>query len=222
MNLVSSLIDHLGLTENHIYEVVLSTYGREGRPHAAPMGMTFRQPREIIIRPFKTSLTYNNLCESRCGVVNITSDPELFYRTAFKETLPSGESPQEWFETAKKVKAPRLKLAPYHIEFVVKWIGEESRERAIISCEVKGFKGEKIFSRPYCRAAFASIECIIHATRIKEYLSRGWVETAEELIRLVNNYRSLCERVAPHSKYTKIVDELLAFIEIWRQQAKVG
>ncbi|MFQ5710670.1 MAG: DUF447 domain-containing protein [Candidatus Geothermarchaeales archaeon] len=219
---MSSPLNRLGLLEGHIYETVVSTYRDDGEPHAAPMGIVLGEPGELIIRPFKTTLTCANLLRSRCGVANVTSDPEIFYRTAFKEANPGGRVPPEWFEAAEEVEAPRLKSADAHIAFVVTQVEEESGDRARVTCKIMGVEMERVFPRPYCRGVFATIECIIHATRIREYLSRGWVEDAEELLRLMSHYRSLCERVAPNSRYTSILSELDEYIKAWKQSGGVS
>ena len=76
----------------------MSTYNAEGEPSAAPMGVESKDMKHLIIRPYVSSLTYENLKTRRCAVVNVTSDPEMFYRTAFKVIDPHLRIPSEWFK----------------------------------------------------------------------------------------------------------------------------
>jgi hypothetical protein len=210
-------MDRMDLTVGCVYEVIVSTYGEGGRPHAAPMGMIFKGSREMILRPFKKSRTYINLSSTMCGVADVSADPEIFYKTAFKEANPGGRLPLEWFEPAERVEAPRLRDSYLHIEFSVVRVEDEGEGRARITCGVEGIGGERVLPKPYCRGTYATIECIIHATRIREYLREDRLGEAEDLIHLVNYYRDLAYRVAPTSEYAGIIDDLIASIDSWRK-----
>jgi hypothetical protein len=70
--------------------------------------------------------------------------------------------------------------------------------------------------KAYSRAAFALIESVIHATRVKEYLASGRVGDAEQLLSLIDHYRTLVERVAPGSRYALVMADLLKRVESWR------
>src|SRR4030042_727868 len=74
-------------------------------------------------------LTYKNLQRKRCAVINVTSNAELFFRTAFKEANNDGEMPLEWFEKAETVDAPRLRMADAFIEVNVVKISPLDAER---------------------------------------------------------------------------------------------
>lgn len=215
--MATSLFD-IGFPKGHTYEVIVSTYGRSRVPNAAPMGMNVEDPQLFILRPFKTSLTFANLRESKCGVANIVFDPEVFYRTAFKEANQNGEIPSEWFRSADTVEAPTLALANSYVEFAVKTIDERKDEdSAFVRCAVKLIKATRLYANPYCRSVFATIECIIHATRIREYFSMNRNKDAEALIQLVNHYRDLVARISPNSNYSRIIDDLMVSIHRWRQ-----
>ncbi len=73
----------------------------------------------LIINLFNSSTTYSNIKANRCAVVNLTSNIEVFYKTAFKEANPDGKLPQEWFEKAKAVNAPKLRFADATIDVSV-------------------------------------------------------------------------------------------------------
>jgi len=210
-------LSQLGLAKDHVYEIVLSTYNADGKSTAAPMGIIPKSSRRFIIRIFKGTLTFKNLQRLRCGVVNLTNDPEIFYKTAFKQTsgfrsLEAGE-----FEKARAVKAPRLRSADAKIEFKIEKIEDFDDLRSRVTCEVERIDLRRTLPAGYCRGAFAAIECIIHATRIQQYLSEGRLGHAEKLIALVNYYKDLAERVSPGSKYVSIIRQICSQIDRWRR-----
>ncbi|MBS7627147.1 DUF447 family protein [Candidatus Bathyarchaeota archaeon] len=101
----------IGFLKRTIIEAVISTYNVEGQPNAAPMGVKTEDMQRIIIKPYTSSLTYKNLKLKKCAVINLTSNPELYYRTSFKEASSDNRIPLEWFERAEVVDAPRLRMA---------------------------------------------------------------------------------------------------------------
>lgn len=214
---MSIALSIFGLKKRQIYETVVSTYDANRRPTAAPMGIILRNRDIFLIRPYKTSSAYRNLCETRCGVVNITSSPELFYRTTFKHEEQRLEIPARWFAPAKAVQAPRIKSAEGHVEFTVKRLDEENEDRARFTCKVQMVESRRSFPQAYCRSKYALIECIIHATRIKQYLSDGRLAEAEKLINLVEYYRDLTDRVSSGSKDAQMVEDILSHIGRWRR-----
>ncbi len=214
---LSSDLSGLGFVKNGIVETIVSTYDKERSPNAAPMGVYTEDMRNIILKPFKTTQTYENLLKLRSGVANITSDPTLYYRTAFKDANPEGRVPEEWFTHAETVDAPRLMNADACIEFRVISV-EDSEEKARLLCRV-----EKILViykptlRVYSRAVSAVIESLIHATRIEAFLASGEEKKAKDLIGLVKHYHRIVEKVAPNSKYSEIMSDIKRRIDGWRR-----
>ena len=210
-------LSQLRLTKDHVYETILSTYNADGRSTAAPMGIIPKSSRRFIIRIFKATLTFRNLQRLRCGVVNLTTEPETFYKTAFKQTSGLRSLETRMFEKARSIKAPRLRSADASIEFRVNKIEDLDDLRSRVTCEAERIDFRRTLPTGYCRGTFAAIECIIHATRIQQYLSEGRLEHAEKLIDLVNYYKDLAERVAPGSKYISIIRQICSQIDRWRK-----
>ena len=204
-----------GFIPGAVMEAVVSTCDEDGRPNAAPMGVTSGDLRTLIIRPYLNTTTYRNLKVSRCAVVNITLDPWLFYITALKEVNPEGVLPLKLFDKAEKVKAPRLKDAQGFIEVNVIDIKEVGK-RGIVKCEVVYAKAKRMPARLYCRGAYAAIEAVIHATRVKEALAAGNVEEAMRLEGLIKYYRDLVRRVSRGTTYEAVIEGLLNLIKRWR------
>lgn len=208
-------LSRYGFIPGGIVEAVVSTYDETGKPNAAPMGATTEDLRTLIIKPYLKTTTYKNLKVSRCAVVNITTDPWLFYVTALKEVSPEGSVPRRLFSEAKKVKAPRLIGAQGFIEVSVVSI-EERGKRGIVTCEVVHTEAKKALAKAYCRGAYAAIEAIIHATRVKEALAAGNAEEAAKLEGLINYYRDLVKRVSRGTAYEAIVEGVLNLIKRWK------
>jgi len=210
-------LNQLGLAKGNVYETILSTYEAHGRSTAAPMGIIPKSSRRFVIHIFKRTLTFKNLKRLRCGVANLTNDPEIFYKTAFKQTSGSRSLEARWFEKARAVKAPRLRSTDASIEFKIDKIEDLDDMRSRVTCEVAHIDLRRPLPSGYCRGAFAAIECIIHATRIQQYLSEGRLDHAKKLIALVSYYRDLAERVSPGSKYVSIIRQICGQIDRWRR-----
>jgi hypothetical protein len=212
-------ITDLGFSEGAIVETIVSTYNADGQANAAPMGAKMTNPQRIALRIYTSSLTYKNLQSKKCAVVNLTSDPEVFYRTAFKEANQNGRVPQEWFERAETVDAPRLRNADAFIEVAVADITPVDAERAEVSCEVKLVQAASVLPKAYCRALSATIEAIIHATRVKAFIKHADKQKREQALKLMETIREchdVVNRVAPNSRYSEIMADLNQRIDSWR------
>lgn len=214
MNKIASL----GFLKNAIVETIVSTYTANGQPTAAPMGVKTEDVKHIVIRPYTSTLTYANLQSKRCAVINVTSNPEVYYRTAFKEANPGGKIPTEWFVKAETVDAPRLQMADAFVEVSVAASKLLGAERAEFLCDVHLIKASSLLPKAYCRAAFATIEAVIHTTRVKLFLADDSQkqEQAHRLIELIEHYDAVVNRVAPDSRYSGIMADLTRRINSWK------
>ncbi len=201
-------LSSLGFIEGVIVEVVASTVDREGRPNAAPMGVTV-EGGLMVLRPFKTSRTYRNLASTMEVVLNVTDDPAIFAITALKL-----EEPKLIFEEARTVKPPRIKGAQAYVEAKVTHLAEDN-DRARVECKPIHVEANLIYPSAYCRAKPAVIEALIHATRVKEFTAKGLKNKAETLLELVDYYVNLVKRVAPSSTYTLLAEEIKRKVEAW-------
>jgi hypothetical protein len=215
-------LSDLGFFRDTIGETIVSTYDADGQPNAAPMGIVMENNKQLIIRPFISSLTYKNLRTKKCAVVNVTSNPELFYLTAFKEANPNGKLSHKLFQKAETVDAPRLRAADATVEVSVNETGSFSSERAEFLCNVQLVNASKKLPKVYCRAQFATIEAIIHATRIKPFLrgNKQEQECAFKLLELVEFCSDVVNRTAPNSRYSEIMADLTRRISLWRKESE--
>jgi hypothetical protein len=212
----------LGFSKDTVVETILSTYNPDGQPNAAPMGILMKNEQCVTIKLYKSSSTYQNLVSRRCGVINITSDPELFFLSAFKEANPNAKIPPEWFEKAEILDAPKLHMADATVEISVAKITPINAEKTEAVCDVKLVKATKALPKVYCRALFATIEAIIHATRIKVFLSGNnrQREQASILMENIAYCKETVNRVAPNSNYAEILTELTKMITTWRIESE--
>lgn len=200
------------------YEIILSTYCDDGQPNAAPMGIKFLRNNRVFIRLFKGTLTLKNVMKRRCAIANVTSDPILFYKTTFKEKK---QLPKNYFYRSKIIDAPYLRSADGYVQMtLVKW----KNKRNFVETEfyVKKMNLKKLKSELYSRGSHAIIEVIIHSTRIKEFLTKkNNIKKTNKLIKLVNHYKELIKRVSPDSDYEKIINEIEARINKWKNEKSI-
>ena len=64
---------------DQIFECVVTTVARDGRPHVAPMGVRYAQDGAVVVlMPFKPSTTLDNILATRQAVLNIVADTRVF------------------------------------------------------------------------------------------------------------------------------------------------
>jgi hypothetical protein len=202
------LLNSLGVGEgNFVFEAIVSTCDSTGKPNAAPMGIRFTQDRtgkrRILIKAFKSTATHKNLSSQREVVINITSDPAIFFATTFKRELRRATEVRTVFIGSRTVEPPRLKGCDAYIEASVSSMrdAEGEADRSDILCDLKLVEIKKRAAKLYCRAPYILMETLIHATRVREFVLKGLKDEAVELMRLIENYMSLIHRVAPDSRY---------------------
>jgi len=212
-------LQDLGFQKGIIGETIVSTYDSDGKSNAAPMGIEIQNNYNLFIRPYLSSLTYKNIQATKSAVVNLTFDTQLFYKTAFKEANSERNLSSNLFEKAKTVLAPRLKSAKAIVEVSVKEMHHLGDDRAEFLGEVKHVASEKIATQVYCRAQFATIEAIIHATRIELFLKGNdrQQKHALKLLELVDYCKDVVNRTAPNSVHSEIMTDLTCRIDSWRR-----
>ena len=71
------------LPDGTLLEGIVTTLNDDGSPHIAPMGpIVDAEFTQLLLRPFRTSTTYQNLKRTGQGVLHVTDDVELFARAA--------------------------------------------------------------------------------------------------------------------------------------------
>jgi hypothetical protein len=210
----------LGFCKGVIYETILSTYNQNGSPNAAPMGVTMQSEQQVALNIFNSSSTLKNLQANKSAVINLTSNIDAIYKSAFKEANINAELPQEWFESAETVNAPKLKFADATIEIAIDRLTPIDSQKTKATCSVKQIKAAKTYPQTYCRAMPAVVEAIIHATRVKALINDDQEqEHVAKLLELIQNCNDVINRAAPNSRYSEIMTDLMLRIDSWRQKA---
>ena len=209
----------LGFLKNMIFEAIVSTYNRDGSPNAAPMGTIMQNQQTISLNIFNTSETNRNLKTNKCAVINYTNNIDIFYKTTFKETNPTGKLPDEWFEKAKTVNAPKLQESDATIEVSVASMESIVAEKTNFTCSIVKINVEKMYPQIYCRAMALTLEAIIHATRLKVFVNdKAHEKNVNTLLQVIENHKDAINRIAPNSKYTVIMSDLTKKIDSWRNK----
>ena len=212
------LVD-LGFSKGTIVETIVSTYNRDGKPNAAPMGVATIDDEHLSVDFFISSATYSNIKAHRCAVVNLTSDIEVFYKTAFKEANSDGTVPQEWFEQETVVNAPKLRSADATIGISIYQLEAIGVEKARAFFKVRSLQAREKYPQVYCRAFSATLEAIIHATRVKAFLNhQGEQKQIGKLLEQIENHHEVVNRVAPNSVYSTVMADLIKRIDSWRSK----
>ena len=208
----------LGFSENIIVETIVSTYSKNGQPNAAPMGAMMQDEQTIILRLFNSSLTFKNLQSNKCGVINVTSNIDLFYKTTFKETNPNGTLPLDWFEKAQTVNAPRLHATDTFVEVSVADMKPLTADKTQATCQVKRVQATNAPPKAYCRAFPATLEAIVHATRVKAFAAnKNKRKELDKLLTLISDCNNVVNKTAPNSRYSQIMTDLNSQINSWRR-----
>ncbi|WP_051378378.1 DUF447 domain-containing protein [Derxia gummosa] len=139
-----------------IYETVITTVDADGLPHVAPMGARFEGD-EVLIAPFRPSITLDNILATRVAVLNVVTDVRVFAGCVTgRKTWPT--------LPAEEVAGVRLEAAISHVELGLADIhGDESRPllalRRVFEATHADFVG-------YNRAQAAVIEGAVLVSRL--------------------------------------------------------
>ena len=139
-----------------IYETIITTLNKNGSPHNAPMGVV-EQDEMIVIAPYKSSTTLDNLQRGKSAVINMTDDVRIFAGclTGRRDwpTVP-----------VEHINGQRLQSALSHIEVEVDHY-DDDEIRPAFHCAVKHRVTHAPF-RGFNRAQAAVLEAAILISRL--------------------------------------------------------
>jgi len=210
-------LTELGFQSGIIAETIISTYNKDGTPNAAPMGAVMQDPTHMTINFFNSSLTLQNIKGKKSAVANLTNNIDIFYKTAFKEANPNSKLPYEWFEKSASVDAPKLHSADAVIEMSTADLAPFGKEKTNVVFILKLIEARLRYPQVYCRAMSATLEAIIHATRIQAFAKdENQQLEVRNLLEKVEQCNDVVNRVAPVSSYSCVMADLLRRIDSWR------
>ncbi len=156
-----------------IRETIVTTVGREGRVHLAPLGI-IADGEGFILAPFRPSTTLENLRVVPFAVANYTEDVRIFAGCL------TGR--RDWLVTAsEKIPVARLAGALAHAELAVTGVSEDE-QRPRFHCRVV----HRVSHAPFeglNRAKAAVIEAAILVSRL-DFLPREKIEREIEYLRI--------------------------------------
>lgn len=143
-----------------VLEGIVTTLNPDGSANIAPMGPRVdADMREIVLRPFRTSTTYQNLKRTGQGVLHVTDDVELLARAAVGrlEAMPE-------LVPAEGVEGLRLADTCRWHSFQTREIDDRGERAAIVAEVVATGRVRDFFG--FNRAKHAVVEAAILATRM--------------------------------------------------------
>ncbi|HJN11427.1 MAG: DUF447 family protein [Pirellulaceae bacterium] len=142
-----------------ILEGIVTTLSAQGTPNISTMGPDVDdQLDRFSLKPYRSSLTYQNLKRNGQGVLHVTDDVELLARAAVKRLDPLPP-----LQPATEIDGVVLSDACRWYAFRVTEL-DDSRERTRIECEVVD-RGRLRDFFGFNRAKHAVVEAAILATR---------------------------------------------------------
>jgi hypothetical protein len=148
------------LPEGKLLEGIVTTLNPDGVPNVAPMGpIVDTKFEQLLLRPFRTSVTYENLKRSGEGVLHVTDDVELLARAAVGRL---GSMPP--FERAVAVNGVILTDSCRWYAFRVASLDDQQDRTTIVARVVDRGRLRDFFG--FNRAKHAVVEAAILATRL--------------------------------------------------------
>jgi hypothetical protein len=148
------------LPDGTLLEGIVTTLNDDDSPHIAPMGpIVDAEFTRLLLRPYRTSTTYQNLKRSREGVLHVTDDVELFARAAVGQLQ---EMPR--LLPAAAVQGVILADACRWYAFRAESIDDRSERTEIVARVIGQGRLRDFFG--FNRAKHAVIEAAILATRV--------------------------------------------------------
>lgn len=211
------LLNNLGFESWEIVEAIVSTENKAGVLNAAPMGIVRTGRKTLQIRPFLDTTTFRNISETGKATINVTHDIALYLETAFDGSTPL----YQLVKRASSNAAAMLRRADAYIFASVVEQGQCSEDRSYFVCEVQGVRINNRFPRVHSRGFAASLEAIIHATRIRAFIRYGQRQKVEELLQSFEQCRQTVAKVSEKgSTNAEVIRILRDMIDEWLRQLK--
>jgi hypothetical protein len=148
------------LPEGTLLEGIVTTLDADGAPHIAPMGpIVDSEFHWLLLRPFRSSITYQNLKRSGEGVLHVTDDVELLARAAIGQLQPLPR-----LVSAQSITGVILADACRWYAFRVESLDDSGERTRILARVVDRGMLREFFG--FNRAKHAVVEAAILATRL--------------------------------------------------------
>ena len=210
---IAGLLERIGFREGCIVETILATMNSDGSVNLAPMGVTRRGSLNLEVNPFKTSQTYRNLKQAGPVCINVTSAPELFLQTAFKNVEFKGFR-------KPKTKGLRLEHSDACVMVEVLKLVDASELQSKALCSVMSVELTNTTPQAFSRGRAEALEAVIHATRIQAFHEQDLSKPLESSVKLFKESCKIVERVSSmDSVEYRVVCELVKLTDAWRSDS---
>jgi uncharacterized protein len=146
--------------DGRILEGVVTTLNEDDSLNISSMGPIVDAELEtLVLRPFRTSTTYENLRRTRVGVFHVTDDVLLIAQAAVGTPLPFPQLLE-----AQQVAGRVLANACRWVEFQVESVDDHEERATIVAIAVARGANREFFG--FNRAQYAVLEVAILATRL--------------------------------------------------------
>lgn len=214
---VVTILDNLGFEFSETVEAIVSTQNTTGTLNAAPMGIVRTGRDTLEIRPFLETTTFRNLGATGKATINLVHNIMLYLETAFDRLTPG----HQLFEKTSTSWPASLREADAFLVVSVLRQGQYTQERSFFVCQAKGAQVNNPFPRAYSRGFAASLEAIIHATRIQAFIGEGEKQKVRELLQSYEQCQQTVEKISEEaSPNMKVIRILRDMIEEWLRQPK--
>lgn len=173
-----------------ILEGIVTTENADGSVNISPMGPAVDSDmRQLLLKPYTTSTTYQNLKRTRHGIFHVTDDVELIAHTAVAAPVRHVEL-VDVPGVQGKVLAHACRWYAFQVDKL-----DDSRERTEIACSVTASGRLRDFFG-FNRAKHAVLEAAILATRTQFLAADHVFAQLEQLAPLVEKTGGLAENRA--------------------------
>jgi hypothetical protein len=198
---INESLSKLGFTENCIVETILVTSNLDGSPNIAPMGITKRD-KSLIVKPFKTSQTYENLRRGGLVIIHISHDPLLFLNTAFK---------QEFSQQTDMVKDTDAS-----IQAEITGLIHEDDLRASFRLSPSSLEIQNSAPTVFSRGRAEAIELVINATRLQVHKTENRDHEVQLIVTKIRENIEIINRVSVEgTSEHKVVEAVKSLSKKW-------
>ncbi|MHA1985512.1 MAG: DUF447 domain-containing protein [Promethearchaeota archaeon] len=221
-----------GLRKDYLYEVIATSYsitrdGSEIKPNASCMGIKLVENKRILIKPFYTTSTYQNLKNNSIITLNFVEDVYLYALAALKDPdsqIGLVEFPLEYYAfqplDSLNMDIPYIKnswgILTCKVFKEIQEIKKDDIGEAMIpvfSLEVISSdlltKSHKLFNR----AENLALETIILVTRLKIAKSNGDEELASKIYSKIMDHFKDVKRFGKNNQALKTIELVRKFID---------
>ncbi len=197
-------------------EIVLTTYGPDGKPHASTMGVKAAAGSKVLLRVFSDTQTFRNLVSTGGAIINIVRDTGLLAGLALKDLLNFDVSELK-FVSSKCVNAPRLKDGEAFVEIEVQNFRKGqvtdqlgTSEVGYFETKVKCVEVGNLGVRAIRRTESIGVESAILATKIIEAMKKKKKKISYQMFHKLLKYKEDYKRGSPNSKDYPVIEKIVA------------